>query len=493
MKRSDPYLVLLGALYVWEISALCVLLKIYNFAIEPNILAVFPSRLGAVVLIASACVFAASLVIIHQFRKIGASGSNAHFLTLGMNIASVVICLLVGEVTVRLLSVQIPAGFMVGETTLRPFMWKEASRRFKEKFAMPAPTPPFRDDDSRLKVFDDRLGWAYRSNRRSDKGLYCTKELGIRGSCNDGTSSNRVDEYRIALVGNSFTFGQEVPYEESWGGRLEESLGPDVRVLNFGVTGYSVAQAFLRYERDVRPTHPDVVILGFINDDLLRTRRIYQILSFPTWGAPKAHPRFVLNNGQLVLLNVPLPTPDAIVTYSSVRDLPFIEYDSGYDPVEWEGPYWTPFQYSMLFRFVTSWYSHSEKKDMTRSDEEMFAVNAEIFQAFVRLAESEGSIPMVMFLPSYEDLDRKRHNFEGYLPLGIRVLETSGVKYLDARTCFQKVEYEDYFEPVYLDPSRHYSSQGNATISQCLTPMVRDLLSAGSVGSRNISVGPERP
>lgn len=472
IKRSEPYLILVVALYAVEMSALCALFTVYHFALKQNTQAVFSDRLGVVFLIASACGLAASLVSIQQFRKIGASGSNVHFLTLGMNIASVVLCLLVGEATVRLLSVQTPAGLVVGKTTLRPRIWKDESRRFKEKLAMPAATLPFKDVDDRLKVFDDRLGWAYYSNRRSDKGLYCTKELGNRGSCADGTSSNRVDKYHVALVGDSFTFGQEVPYEESWGGRLEESLKPDVRVLNFGVTGYSVAQAFLRYERDVRPAHPDVVILGVINDDFLRTRRIYYFI--PNWREPMVHPRFIVKNGKLELLNVPLPSPNEIVAYSSIRDLPFIEYDSGYDPVEWDLPYWTPFHYSVLFRFVTSWYPLWETKETTHSNKEMFAINAEIVRAFVRLAEAEGSIPLVMFLPSYEDLDRKRHDFAGYLPLGIRVLEASEVKYFDARPCFQKVEFGDYFEP-----GRHYSSQGNAAISECLTGVIRGFLSGG--------------
>ena len=101
---------------MWEVSAICTLLALHRFALKPNTLAVFSSRLGMVFLIASASVFAASLVIIHQFRKIGASGSNIHFLTLGMNVASVVLCLLVGEATVRLLSVQTPIGLVVGKT-----------------------------------------------------------------------------------------------------------------------------------------------------------------------------------------------------------------------------------------------------------------------------------------------------------------------------------------------------------------------------------------
>jgi len=49
-------------------------------------------------------------------------------------------------------------------------------------------------------------------------------------------------------VGDSFTFGQEVTYEESWGYLLEKALGSEFQVLNFGVAMYGVDQAYLRYE-----------------------------------------------------------------------------------------------------------------------------------------------------------------------------------------------------------------------------------------------------
>ena len=48
--------------------------------------------------------------------------SETYFILLGMNIASVVLCLLVGEATVRLLSVQTPAGLVVGKTLFLNFV-----------------------------------------------------------------------------------------------------------------------------------------------------------------------------------------------------------------------------------------------------------------------------------------------------------------------------------------------------------------------------------
>jgi lysophospholipase L1-like esterase len=62
---------------------------------------------------------------------------------------------------------------------------------------------------------------------------------------------------RIAVVGDSFTFGLEVRYEDTWPYQLERALGPEFRVLNLGVDGYGVDQAFLRYRRDVLAWRPE--------------------------------------------------------------------------------------------------------------------------------------------------------------------------------------------------------------------------------------------
>jgi lysophospholipase L1-like esterase len=53
---------------------------------------------------------------------------------------------------------------------------------------------------------------------------------------------------RIALFGDSFTAGAEVPYTDTWGRRLEEKLraqGAAVEVLNFGILE-SLVTAWIR-------------------------------------------------------------------------------------------------------------------------------------------------------------------------------------------------------------------------------------------------------
>lgn len=74
---------------------------------------------------------------------------------------------------------------------------------------------------------------------------------------------------RVALVGDSFTFGHDVDDVDTWAAGLARRR-PDLEVLNFGVDGYGHDQMLLRTRRDVLPARPDVVVLGFVHVDVLR-------------------------------------------------------------------------------------------------------------------------------------------------------------------------------------------------------------------------------
>ena len=58
---------------------------------------------------------------------------------------------------------------------------------------------------------------------------------------------------------------------------------------------------------------------------------VYTLVSFPDWGLPYGKPRFIITSGGLRILNLPLLSPDAIFARRSITELPFIEYDRGYN------------------------------------------------------------------------------------------------------------------------------------------------------------------
>jgi hypothetical protein len=270
-------------------------------------------------------------------------------------------------------------------------------------------------------------------------------------------------------VGDSFAFGQEVKYEDTWGDHLEKALGSEFQVLNFGVTAYGVDQAYLRYEKDARKWNPKIVIFGFISHDLGRTMNIYGFLAFPGEDIPFSKPRFILRDGTLTEMNVPPLTPEAIFSRQSIFELPFVGYDRGYRPSDWQERL---YHRSYLARLFVSRFPRWSAENPAVSDEALVSVNVAILKTFVRSAVQAGTIPLLVYFPMKEELETPSTP----LPRGKQVLQQGGIAYTDLTSCLLVMNPADRFVPS----GRHYSPQGNAAVAKCLLPVVRQALAGGS-------------
>jgi lysophospholipase L1-like esterase len=74
------------------------------------------------------------------------------------------------------------------------------------------------------------------------------------------------DRYRIAVIGDSFTWGQGVEADERFSNRMESALGPGYEVFNFGRPGNNLPE-HLDVLKQALPISPDFVLLQmYIND-----------------------------------------------------------------------------------------------------------------------------------------------------------------------------------------------------------------------------------
>jgi lysophospholipase L1-like esterase len=72
--------------------------------------------------------------------------------------------------------------------------------------------------------------------------------------------------YRIAVIGDSFTWGQGIEEPERFSNLIEAALGPGYEVMNFGLPGHDMPQ-HLQVLDQVLPLQPDFVLLQlYIND-----------------------------------------------------------------------------------------------------------------------------------------------------------------------------------------------------------------------------------
>ena len=120
---------------------------------------------------------------------------------------------------------------------------------------------------------------------------------------------------RIAVFGDSFTHGDEVPFEQTWEHYLEAALkknGFAAEVLNLGVPGYGMDQAFLRWREFGHKFSPDLVIFGLQMENVKRNLNLIRPVFYRGTDLPFSKPRFLLNGDRLDLINVPAVPPEEL-------------------------------------------------------------------------------------------------------------------------------------------------------------------------------------
>jgi hypothetical protein len=129
---------------------------------------------------------------------------------------------------------------------------------------------------------DERLGWTYRPNARVLVFNWTGEFVHFVRFNRDGLRDDReppggpeAGAFRIAVLGDSFSAGLQVPGAGSFSTLLETQLRsqarPDrrIEVWNAAVDGFGTAQALRMFVDRVAPYRPNVVLLGlFLANDL---------------------------------------------------------------------------------------------------------------------------------------------------------------------------------------------------------------------------------
>jgi hypothetical protein len=222
--------------------------------------------------------------------------------------------------------------------------------------------------------FDDPhpvRGWALRPNL-VDARVFKGKRLGSNSRGARGRREHLCPKpkgvFRILVFGDSFTFGEGVSDEETYAARLEERL-PGAEVVNLGVHGYGHDQMLLYLKEVGAAYEPDVVVLGFVHDDMERNR-----LAFRDF----AKPRFELRGGRLVLTAVPVPTPEAVLAAEPWRS---------------------------KFKDLFTMLSARVRERVSLAARERNLLTTALLDEFQRTVEGMGSRPLLAYLPVWDELE----------------------------------------------------------------------------------------
>jgi hypothetical protein len=254
-----------------------------------------------------------------------------------------------------------------------------------------------------MRVFGDRV---LNSNSR-----------GLRGA-RDYEYEKPAGVQRVVVLGDSFTFGEDVSDGETYSQQLEGLL-PGVEVLNLGVHGYGHDQMLLYLREEGLKYRPDVVLLGFLYDDMERN-----LLGFRDY----AKPRYALRDGRLELQGVPIPPPSDLMRREPYRSK-FLDL-------------WT------MLRGRWDWRSRA-------AEQRMKGLTLAILDELAREARAAGAKPAFAYLPVWGELVRtdlamtqRERFFFGYCrERGIQSMHLQRF-FLEARQAGVKLQQYGHWTPV---------------------------------------------
>ena len=263
-------------------------------------------------------------------------------------------------------------------------------------------------------AYDADLGWVERAAAHGQNAQ------GFLSTAAQVPHEAPADKLRIAIFGGSYARGSYAnePGQQGWWRTVEEDLnaaGVPCEVLNFGVGGYGMDQALLRWRRDGQPFHPHLVLFGFNAGNSYENLNLIRMVKDPDSGIPFTKPRFLLEGEKLRLINSPTPSPEQALA---------IMHDVGAWPLSAQDRYWVPADFSPAWWRSSRVLALAEAKAGARArkadPEAFYKINDEparlalaITRELQREVEETGASFVVAHLPHSLELEafEKRGRF----------------------------------------------------------------------------------
>jgi len=219
-------------------------------------------------------------------------------------------------------------------------------------------------------IYHPTRGWTLKPDIKEltvfGKKILNSNSKGLRGKA-EYQYERAAGEQRIVVLGDSFTFGEEVSDDETYSHDLQASL-PGTEILNLGVQGYGHDQMLMYLKEEGVKYHPDVVVLGFAYLDIYRN-----IESFFAY----AKPRFELASEGLQLTNVPVPTPERVLAEEAYRP--------------------KSLDLLLILRDKLRW-------SLGKNEVQAREVSRRLLDQIVATTRSVGATPVFVYLPVYEEI-----------------------------------------------------------------------------------------
>ena len=262
----------------------------------------------------------------------------------------------------------------------------------------------YQRDKSGYMAWDADLGWTNRPSSCTRDHKYCANSDGLR-SDHEYTKTIPAGVLRVSLFGDSFIHGHDVDLPGSLAPQLETALGARgirAEALNFGVGGFGIDQAYLRYSTQGSKFDTDIVVEGLQLENVARHVMVFRLIAYPQSKIPFSKPRFHFEGPSLMVANKPTiapeRVPDALEHFdrSPLRRLEAF-YTDKYKPFWWR-------KSRMLSVVAESLRKNEEALDVMRPEGEGMQLTLAILDRFKNDVTVTGKPFLLVYLPLKDTL-----------------------------------------------------------------------------------------
>jgi hypothetical protein len=307
--------------------------------------------------------------------------------------------------------------------------------------------------------YDSELGWVPKQEPHPDRWQTPATILDDGTRSNGGEIEDAGDP--ILAVGDSLTFGLGVSDRQTWPAQLEKLAGR--RIINGGVSGYGIDQAFLRAGRLLQQHRVSTLILSFIPDDIRRVR------ASVVWRTPK--PYYDVDAGQLFLKNIPVPLPH----YRQAASAPLMLLEH------------SQLVHSVMATLAPDWWlPPGPREQYVHEEEKGMAIACALLHEFERLAAEHDARLVIL-------VEHRVGETASELAASRSVLSclSAGATVLDLKSALSELRAADpaRYRRLYLPNGGHMAAEGN----QLVAVELFNLLPQRENGVLQGSSFPERP
>ncbi|MFZ4765663.1 MAG: SGNH/GDSL hydrolase family protein [Roseimicrobium sp.] len=350
------------------------------------------------------------------------------------------------------------------------------------------------------EVYSPSLGWTIGNNQVSRNDLYRSNGEGIRAN-REFTKEKPPGKIRVLCFGDSYTHCDEVENHQTWQHHAEQTA-PHVEFLNFGVPGYGMTQAYLRYREVASRYAADYVIIGCMTDDLKRSVNAYYPFRYPNpEESPNAMalPYSALDEAGQLVVHPPLIANQEAYKAFLANPLPILQQLSKADILFRKRPP-TPFltvladraeslesRFGPAMSYVREAWQRvlnlkGDKKNegrVVRTPEQrqrIAEINRLLLLRFAEEVKASGAVPIVVWFPSPANL--RAHNTgkpRDYQPF-IDFFNKREIVAVDTMDWLEEIGGKGQPLPVEKLLARvHFSASTNAHLGRRIAGLVQNL------------------